>query len=55
MVLNKTNARDIAKLLHSEETDDWVGKRITLCPREVECKGTMVARVESAGPKAGSA
>jgi hypothetical protein len=42
MVLNKTNARDIAKLLHSEETDDWVGKHITLCPREVECKGTMV-------------
>ena len=54
MVCNKTNARDIAKLLHSEETSDWTGKRITLCAREVEFQGTMTPalRVLSQKPEA---
>ena len=54
MVLNKTNASTIAKL-HGEETDDWSGKRITLCAREVEFQGTMTCRAAGAGTKAGSA
>lgn len=31
LVLNKTNAQTIAKL-HGSETDEWVGKRITVYP-----------------------
>ena len=41
MVLNKTNGIAIAKM-HGDETDDWIGKRITLCARNVEYQGTMV-------------
>ena len=44
MVLNKTNAKTIAKL-YGDETDDWVGKRITLSPREVEFQGDMVLAI----------
>jgi hypothetical protein len=53
MVLNKTNANTIAKL-YGEETDDWNGKRITLCAREVEFQGTMTAalRVLAQKPEA---
>lgn len=40
-VANKTNAKTIAKL-HGDETDGWIGKRITLGPREVEFQGDMV-------------
>jgi hypothetical protein len=54
LVCNKTNAGTIAKLLHSEETNDWAGQRITLCAREVEFQGTMVhaLRVLSQKPEA---
>jgi len=31
LVLNKTNAKTIAKL-HGDESDDWIGKQITLYP-----------------------
>ena len=41
MVLNKTNARTIAQL-HGQEIDDWSGKRITLCARDIEFQGGMV-------------
>ena len=41
MVLNKTNGIAIAKM-HGNDTDDWVGKRITLCARDVEYQGGMV-------------
>jgi hypothetical protein len=53
MVLNKTNAAAIARL-HGEETDDWRGKRIILCTREVEYQGTMMhaLRVLSQKPEA---
>jgi hypothetical protein len=42
LICNKINASTIAKLLHSEETDDWTGQRITLCTRETEFQGSMV-------------
>ena len=43
-VCNKTNAKTIAGL-HGDDTDDWLGKRITLCPREVEFQGEMVLAI----------
>lgn len=42
MVCNKTNANTIAKVLGSDDTDDWIGKSITIGPREVEFGGEMV-------------
>jgi len=41
MICNKTNANTIAKL-HGDDTDAWVGQRITIVPREVEFQGEMV-------------
>lgn len=41
LVCNKTNAKTIAKL-YGDETDDWIGKMITIAPREVEFQGDMV-------------
>jgi hypothetical protein len=40
-VCNKTNAKTIASL-HGEDTDGWLGKAITIAPREVEFQGNMV-------------
>jgi hypothetical protein len=54
MVLNKTNASTIAKL-YGEETDDWSGKRITLCAREVEFQGSMTSALRVLAQKPGSA
>lgn len=55
-VCNKTNAKVIAGL-HGDDTDDWLGKSITLCPREVEFQGDMVLaiRVSLQRPAAPSA
>lgn len=54
LVLNKTNAKVIAGL-YGNETEDWKGKQITLCPREVEFQGDMVwaIRVSLQKPVAG--
>ncbi len=41
MILNKTNASIIAKL-HGDETEEWVGKRITLTARDVEFQGDVI-------------
>lgn len=41
LVCNKTNAKVIAGL-HGDDTDLWIGKAITICPREVEFQGDMV-------------
>lgn len=53
MVLNKTNWSVIGKILGSDETDDWIGKRITLYPTEVESFGetVMAIRVRLKAPK----
>ena len=43
MVLNVTNQRLCAKALGSEETDDWLGKKVLLVDDpEVEYKGAVV-------------
>lgn len=43
-VCNKTNAKTIGSF-YGPETNDWVGKPITLCPREVEFQGSMVMAI----------
>lgn len=52
LILNKTNSKLIAKALKSDETDDWVGKAITLYSTEVEFAGDIVdsIRVRSKAP-----
>lgn len=41
-VLNKTNAMRIAGLLDTDDTDDWIGQRITLMPDETTYQGKAV-------------
>lgn len=55
LVCNKTNAKTIAKVLGSDETDDWIGKCITIGPREVEFQGEQVwaIRVSLKAPAVG--
>jgi len=56
MVLNKTNAKTIAKL-YGDETDGWTSKRITIGAREVEFQGDMILalRVSLKAPAAAGA
>lgn len=53
MVVNSTNWNTISSL-YGEESDNWVGQRITLVPREVDFKGkmTMAIRVSIKKPDA---
>jgi hypothetical protein len=52
LVLNKTNARAIAKTL-GDETRGWAGKDIILVPASVDFRGDMVdaIRVRAATPR----
>ncbi len=45
MVVNKTNAKTIAKALGSEETEDWIGKAIKLYSTEVSFGDEMVEAI----------
>lgn len=51
LILNKTNARTVARLL-GDETRGWGGKDITLIPAQVDFRGDIVdaIRVRSAKP-----
>ena len=51
-VCNKTNANTIARI-YGDDTDDWIGKRITLFATEVQSqKGMVLAiRVRSRPPR----
>lgn len=42
MVLNKTNAKMIAKITKSEDTDEWAGHKIRIIATEVEFQGDLV-------------
>lgn len=44
LVCNKTNANTIAKL-YGDDTDSWIGQKITIGPREVEFQGDMVQAI----------
>jgi len=52
LVLNKTNVGTIAKL-HGDDTDDWIGKDVTLYTTEVQFQSDMVEaiRVRSKAPR----
>lgn len=52
LVLNKTNVGTIAKL-HGDDTDDWIGKDVTLFATEVQFQSEMVEaiRVRSKPPR----
>jgi hypothetical protein len=52
LVLNKTNVGTIAKL-HGDDTDDWIGKQVTLFATEVQFQSEMVEaiRVRSKPPR----
>ncbi len=45
LIVNKTNANTIAKLIGSDDTDDWPGHRITLTSREVDYQGTPMLAI----------
>ena len=44
-VCNKTNAHIIAENLHSDDTDNWLGKMIYLTPKKVEFQGKLVPSI----------
>jgi hypothetical protein len=52
LVLNKTNTTTIAKL-YGDDTDGWLGKRITLFATQVDFQGRQVdaIRVKNKAPK----
>ena len=43
LVLNKTNAGTISEVLRTPETDEWIGKRISIFPTETDYQGKRVA------------
>src|SRR5262245_21369938 len=49
LVLNVTNYDAIAKR-HGNETDDWNGKAVTICPTKVDFKGKRVDAIRIADP-----
>src|SRR5262245_42864479 len=51
LVLNKTNARKVAELVGSKDTDDWAGCQIRLYATETEFAGENVEciRIKGAG------
>lgn len=53
LICNKTNCKTIEKVLGSDDTDDWVGKRIILEAREVEfgTEVVMAIRVSLKSPQ----
>lgn len=52
MVLNKTNATTIAGI-HGNDTDEWIGKMISLFPTQTEFQGKAVEciRVKIKAPR----
>lgn len=52
LVLNKTNANIISEVLGTEETDEWIGKKISIYPTKTEFQGKRVAciRVSDQAP-----
>lgn len=55
LVLNVTNAKKIAQLVGSQDTDEWSGKAITLYQSETEYAGDTVACVRVRAAKNGAA
>jgi len=53
MVCNKTNAKTIAGH-YGDDTDMWIGQKITIMPREVEFQGDMVWSIRVSLQKPGA-
>jgi hypothetical protein len=55
LILNKTNANTVSHL-HGDDTEDWIGKRITIFPTEVDFQGkqVMAIRVRLRAPASGA-
>jgi|SRR5579864_3050444 len=51
MVLNKTNAKVIATLAKSDDTDDWAGVAVRVIATEVEFQGDLVMSLRIRSPK----
>jgi hypothetical protein len=51
VVLNRTMAYQMAEFLGSEETDDWIGKRITLYPQPMTVAGRKVTAIRARAAK----
>lgn len=51
LVLNKTNATSIAEVTGSDDTDGWVGKRITLTVQDVSSFGKTVPAIRVVVPR----
>lgn len=45
LVANKTNCSIIEEVLGSDDTDDWIGKQVTLITKKVEFKGDLVPAI----------
>jgi hypothetical protein len=45
LVANKTNCAIIQEVLGSDDTDDWIGKSITLYTKKVEFQGKLVPAI----------
>lgn len=45
LIANKTNCNTIAKLVGSDDTDDWPGHKIILTSREVDYQGTPMLAI----------
>lgn len=55
LICNKTNANTIAKLVGSDDTDDWPGHKIILTSREVDYQGTPMLAIRVSLNKPASA
>jgi phage-related baseplate assembly protein len=55
VVLNRTMAYQIAEFLGSEETDDWLGKRITLYPQPMTVAGRKVVAIRARAAQSAAA
>lgn len=55
LVLNSTNAQLCAQICHSDDTDDWTGKKIVLyTDPNVSYAGKLVGGIRVRAPKPGS-
>lgn len=50
LVLNKTNARKIASIVGSADTEDWTGLQIAIFPTETEFAGETVDCIRVKAP-----
>jgi hypothetical protein len=55
LIVNKTNWRLIADILGSDDSDDWVGHKITLFVMEVESFGDIVQAIRVRKPRVAAA